>query len=119
MATYESIEPVGREEAEAAFQSGDPSEVVRALLGLALHDPDLEWVQSQCFRLASHPDVWVRRNVATSLGHLARIHRRLDVERVTSLLDQLASDPEVAGWVEDAWDDLHMFIPSRQWSVSA
>ena len=107
---YEEIGPVSRGEAASRLESSDPSEVVEALLGLALHDPDWRHVQRICLRLADHPDVSVRRNVATALGHLARLHRRLDLDVVLPVLSQLHDDDSTRPWVDHAYDDLAVFL---------
>jgi hypothetical protein len=44
------------------------------------------------------------------LGHLARIHGQLDLERVEPRLRELRADPEVAGSAEDALDDIERFM---------
>lgn len=102
MAEYEELGPMGREGAEAAFARGVPEDVSRALLRLALHDDDWRWVQERCLELSGHPDVWVRRNSATALGHIARIHGQLDTARAVPVLEGLKEDEEVAAWAEDA-----------------
>src|SRR5581483_12358998 len=98
---YESLEPIGRAEAEAALASDDAGAVVRALLRLAVHDPDWPWVQAACLKLADHPAADVRRAVAMALGHLARLHATLDLASALPALRRLAADPEVAGVAQD------------------
>jgi hypothetical protein len=46
-----------------------------------------------------------------ALGHLARIHRTLDLERVLNVLARKADDVELAGTVENTLDDIRQFIP--------
>jgi hypothetical protein len=98
---YGPLEPTTREEAERAFAGDDAEAIGRA---------DAAWVQEQCLRLASHRDVWVRRNVATSLGHLARLHGSLDLKRVLPLLQAWQREPAVAGAAADALDDIAVFM---------
>ena len=110
---YEELGPIDRDEAERTLAGQDAEAVSLALLRLALHDPDWRWVQEQCLRFVGHPDVWVRRNAATSLGHLARLHRQLDSSRVIPVLEKLKKDPEVASEAETALDDLTIFLRPR------
>src|SRR4051794_38050446 len=110
---YESLEPIGRAEAETALASDDAGFVVRALLRLALHDPEWPWVQTVCLRFASHPAADVRRAVAMALGHLARLHATLDLVSALPVLKSLAADPEVADAAQDALDDIEWYTQAR------
>lgn len=111
--TYHEVGPITRTEALRELASDDPLRIARALVSVALHEPELGWAQQQCEKYASHPAADVRGVVATCLGHLARIHRRLDLTTATPLLQQLAQDPDVAGRVEDALDDIRLFLKPR------
>lgn len=108
--TYEPIEPISRADAEQAFGSAEPHEVVHALLGVALFDPDWRWVQRQCTALVTHPDVWVRRACATALLHLARIHRQLDMESALGVLNELATVTETRGDALDVLEEIRMYV---------
>ena len=44
------------------------------------------------------------------LGHLARIHRRLDLDRVSPLLKELRRDKEIGDRVGCALDDIQIFM---------
>jgi hypothetical protein len=109
---YEEVLPINRRDAEATLASGSADAIVHALLRSAYHDPDWRWVQEQCIRLSRHADPDVRGIAVLCLGHLARIHRRLDVDRALPVVHAgLAdADPTVAGHAEDALDDLAMFL---------
>jgi hypothetical protein len=106
---YPELDPIGRGEAEAVFAAGG-REIGFVLLRLALHYDDWAYVERRCLDFSRHPDTWVRRNVATALGQLARIHGRLHVERVMPALMTLWADPDVSGWADDALDDVEMFL---------
>ena len=108
--TYEDMPPIEREEAEAMINAGRAEEVSRALLRLALHDPEWRYVQGRVLEQVRHEDVWVRRNCATAFGHLARIHRQLELDEVVPALNELADAPNVASWVDAALDDLEIFL---------
>lgn len=104
---YQEPHSISREETEAAFASRDPERIALALVNVAFHDADWRWVQERCLSF-THDDVAAVRQVAvTCLGHVARVHRQLDLERVLPALDELSRDSEVQ--VEDALDDIHMF----------
>jgi hypothetical protein len=83
---------------------------LRGDLSAALHDPDAAWVTDRALRLVNSPDFGVRAAAVTALGHLARIHRAIDEERVVPVLRRLSNEPEIAGRVEDALDDIAVFV---------
>jgi hypothetical protein len=110
---YHNVEPIARADAEAALRSGDPSKVCNALVGIAFHDPDWQWVQHWCLRLIDDPDSDVRGLAATCLGHIARIHKTLDESLARGVLERVREcdkDPKVRGRAEDALGDLDLFL---------
>jgi hypothetical protein len=110
---YEELAPISHEAAEAALASGDGRQIGRALLRLALHGPDWRLAEARALQHLTHPDIWVRRNAATALGHVARLSRDLDVASVVPALKALLSDPEVGGYAEDALSDIEVFMGVR------
>ena len=97
-----------RQEAENIFASGDANEIASALIDIALHDRDWCWVQNKCLGFARDGNPVVRQAAVTCLGHVARIHRELDLETVLAVLNELSGDPAVT--TEDALDDIRIFI---------
>jgi len=83
------------------------------MLRLAFHDPDWRWVQDLCLRWTTDPDWQVRNGVVLALGHVARIHRRLDRDRVVPVLRTLSEDPRLKGTVDDALEDIDMFVSTE------
>jgi len=107
---YEEIDPISRSDAMAALGSANPRDICKALVRLAIHDPDLQWVQSLCIELTKHATVEVQSTAILCLGHLARIHKALDLEKVVPLLIELRKDPLLSGRVDDAMDDIEIFL---------
>ena len=111
---YEGLAPITAEAAEAAIHSGDAREIGRALLRLALHGPDWRLAETLALQHLAHPDVWVRRNAATALGHVARLTRTLDVDSVVPALTTLLADPEVRGYADASLDDIQVYLGVRR-----
>ena len=103
--------------AQRALDSGDPREISLALLRLALHGPDWKRAEELAREHATHRDVTIRRNAATSLGHIARVHGRMDVDASLRLLHAMREDPEVTDWADAALDDFEMFLGVRHSAV--
>lgn len=99
-----------REELEILLRSLDQQDITDALLSAAYYDPDWRWVQGRCLALSHHPDHVVRWYAAICLGHLARIHRQLDLEVVLQRLTELQTDPLVKAGADDALDDIRFFL---------
>lgn len=79
---YQEVLPISRQEAEKEFDSNNPSRISNALLRITYHDSDWLWVQSKCLELINYPDRNVKSIAVTCLGHLARIHGTLDIDKV-------------------------------------
>lgn len=107
---FHQVEPLSREELQAAFASRVEERAVEALISAAYYDPDWRWVQSQCLHFAASSSPSLRATAITCLGHLARVHRALDLDLVLPVLEKLADEPELRGRVEDTLDDIGMFL---------
>jgi hypothetical protein len=99
-----------RVQIEVLLRSDDAADIRDALLSAAYFDPDWEWVQSQCLIFSRHHDKNVRWISAICFGHLARIHRQLDLEVVLEWLVEMKSDPLVASAANDALDDIKFYM---------
>lgn len=117
MKTVVDDQSVGRKVAREAFASGDPRKIGDALLSVAFYDTDWQWVQDQCLSYLDNESAQIRCVAAICLGHVARIHGKLDLDKVVSALRSKKEDPEVWGSALDALDDIEMFVvrkvPSR------
>jgi hypothetical protein len=119
---YESMDPISIRQAEQWLASGDPGKMLRALLRLSLHGPDFAYAERKALEYSEHPDVWVRRNVATALSHVSRVHGSIDLDAVMMTLVKMLDDPEVSGWADDALDEVEMYMSTerrRYMAVSA
>src|SRR5262252_1118623 len=75
---YEPIDPMSREDVDAAIARGEPEELLRVVLAVALHSEDGPRASAVCLQFARHEHFNVRGNAILGLGHLARRFRRLD-----------------------------------------
>lgn len=110
--TYEELAPIPRSQAAAELASEDWERISLALLRLALHDPDPEWLQSLLLGHLRHQHEWVRGVAALGLGHVARIHGWLKKDEVVPALQELLGNPSTRGKAEDALEDIAMYVVS-------
>ncbi len=101
---------MSRSELERLTESGNGSAIVEGLLSATYYDSDWRWVQSLSLRFLADADNNIRSNAAMCLGHIARIHGKLDVEIVIPRLRELLSDPTISPWAEDALEDIKFFL---------
>lgn len=106
---YEEPTPIGRDHAARELASNDWERISMALLRLSLHDPDPSWLQQTVLPFLRHEHHWVRGTAAMCLGHIARIHGRVDTHIVVPAIRELLEDPATRGKAEDALDDIAMF----------
>src|SRR5262249_25950191 len=76
-----------------AERDNDLAALVRGVIAVALHDRDFDYAQNLCFRLAAHSNLNVRGNALQAIGHLIRLHRRLDETRARPIIVASLRDP--------------------------
>ena len=111
MLKFKNPEQLNRHQLKEIFLAGSTDEICSALVAMAFYDEDWKWSQDQCLRFLEHPEWEIRAVAATCLGHIARIHSRLDKELVEQLLKKHMSDEKIAGYIDNALDDINWFIP--------
>lgn len=102
-----------REQAIAAVAASDTKTRIDGLLSLALYDHDWRFVQEMCLGLLDDGDADVVATAILGLSHLARLHAYLDLDRVVPELRRLRAMPHLEGRVDDALDDISMFVLRR------
>jgi len=109
MMRFISEAPISKDAALAALQSGDRERICHALASVALYENDWRWAQGVFLKLLDSSDEEVSALSATCLGHLARIHRKIDKDIVIPALRAHLKDIRISGIVSDALDDVDMF----------
>jgi len=113
---YEPIEPMSRGDVEAAVARGEPEELLRVVLAVALHSEDGSWASAVCLQLARHQHFHVRGNAILGLGHVARRFGRLDPVARGVIEDGLRDiNDYVRGQAESAADDAQRFL---RWTIT-
>ena len=109
---YEDIPILTKEEILEALHRADLEELKTVALSASLGIDDWQWAQAVCLQLATHPEPGVRANAILGFGHLARLHRRLDRDRVEPALREALNDrdADVRGHAESAAEDVATFL---------
>lgn len=111
---YQTLGPITRGVAERWLASGDPGRIIYALLRLSLNGPDFAYAERMALEHAFHSDVWVRRNAATALSHVSRLHGSIDLDSVMATLISLLDDPEVLDWADYSLDEVEMYMSTNR-----
>jgi hypothetical protein len=110
---FEAPKKLTRDEATRIFASGVARDIREALVSLALSGDDLQWAQTTCLDYTWNDDPTLRAVAATCLGHSARLHGSLDLDKVMPRLEALSRDAATAGYAETAIEDVRMFVRQR------
>ena len=106
---YQHIFPIDRPVAERKFSTNEAEEICYAMISVALYEQDWKWAQDKClyFLMSDNPEI--SGLAANCLGHIARIHRQIEKDKVVPLLQSRLHDTRIAGRVDDALIDIEMF----------
>lgn len=102
-------------EVRAALDRGGLPGALDAMVGTALHgDGDWKELQDLHLQLLKHDDRQVSALAATCLGHLARVYRQMDEDRVVAALHRARSVPHISGTAANALEDIEVFLHPRR-----
>ena len=105
---YHELGPISKIEVQESIK-GDVQAASEALIRAALSIADRDWVESVLVDSISDKRLEVRRAAILAIGHLARIHRKITLEKVVPLLQSCSNEQSIAGAAEDALNDVMMF----------
>ena len=91
------------------LKSPDDRLATGALLAITHNDQDWEWTQDLCIKLLNSPNIHLQYLSVTCLGHIARIHSKINEKKVLAAFNKKMSDPEIVGRIEDAISDINIF----------
>ena len=97
------------EDAKKALVSGDLDQTLNALLSITLYGEDWKFAQDKCLEFLEHKDLNISCLAATCLGHIARIHGKIERKKVVAALRNHLDNPALCGIIQDALDDIEMF----------
>jgi len=109
---YESIKKYSKAKIEKALANNNPDELLYIVLSVALYSDDFEYAENFCIQLSNHEHFNVRGNAIQALGHIARIHGKLNENKIKPIIERALKDKNkvVRGNAIDAKDDTKQFL---------
>ncbi len=89
-----------------------PETIARNICGFCLHSDNYALSLKLCKYFANHHDAAVRASVIHGLGYIGMNFKKIDKKFAKLLLDKASkeNDPDIAGAVVDAKDDLQHYV---------
>ena len=110
-ARFQNPAPIPRDQLEKALVSSDAPTVADALIRMAFWETDWRWAEQKSLSGLRDARKEVRTAALQSIGHLARLHRSLNLETVIPAVTALLDDPDCRGTAADALQDIATFMP--------
>jgi hypothetical protein len=107
---YEEAKPISKREVRLALRMSEDM-ASPAIVRAALTINDREWVESLVIGILTHDvRIQLRRASLVAAGHLARLHKRLNLETIVPLIRDCIREKELAGTAEDALEDITIYV---------
>lgn len=105
----EEFKKLSKSEIEMYLLSNDNDKKIHALVRMVDDVGDPEWIQKTLLSYIHDQDFWVAKNAIVGLGDLARVHGKIDLEKVSSELRKIQNE-RLQGSVDDVFDDFEVFL---------
>jgi hypothetical protein len=69
-----------------------------------------EYIQNECLKYLEDEHYDIVQLAIICLGHIATFHNYIDKEKVLPILHKKMQDKELTGVVEDALEDINVFV---------
>lgn len=89
--------------------SHEPDVISNALLYITFNIDDVDWIEDCCLSLIDSENYDISGLAITCLGHTARIHSKINKQKVIPVLIDKRQDHNLAGRIEDTLDDIEVF----------
>lgn len=89
--------------------SHEPEIINNTLLYITFNIDDIDWVEDCCLSLIDNDNEDISGLAITCLGHIARIHSKINKQKVIPVLIEKQKSFNLSGRVEDALDDINIF----------
>ncbi len=109
---YELIKHYSLAKIQKAVNENDTDKLLLMVLSVALYSDDYEYAGNFCVQFSNHEHFNVRGNAIQSFGNIARIHGKLNEEKIKPIIKKALRDKNevVRGNAIDAKDDAKTFL---------
>ncbi len=106
------VEPtfIDKSEFEKVLEFGSVESRCDAIVRAVYFISDYDWLLAKYTELLNGSDIQVRGVTATCIGHIARLNETADKNQLLKILMPLEYDKDIAGLVEDAIEDINVFL---------
>ena len=106
---YQNLTFRDKDEVEQILKSSDLELKREALAGLVNNIDDFEWLQKTLLENIFDDDFWIAKNAIMGLADLARIHGKLDFQKVDKQLLLIDRD-DLIPIINSMRDDLKIYL---------
>lgn len=108
----ELIEHYTQAEINKAVKENDADKLLLIVLSIALYSNDYEYAENFCIQFSNHEHFNIRGNAVLGFGHIARIHGKLNEERIKPIIKNALKDENeyVCSQADGAMDDTKHFL---------
>ena len=107
---YRNSDQISKNEFCIILKGGDTQNLCQAIISSVNSIQDYHWLIQRYKKLLHHDNPEVRGVTITCIGHLARINEESDKSELLNILKEIPSDDEVFPRVEDAIDDIDLYL---------
>lgn len=107
---YDEPSNISKDQFQRIITEGVIDIMCQAIVNAVHYISDYDWLLYEYGLLLKHPSVEVRGVTVSCIGHLARLHDEANKDQLLVLLKPLLSDSKITGRVEDAIDDINIFL---------
>ena len=80
------------------------------LLDITFNNEDWKFAQNECLKYIDSEYYDIVCLAITCLGHIARIHKCIEKEKIINLLNEKQKNEELMGVIEETLDEINWFI---------
>ena len=113
---YEGAKDFDYERTLELLNSDNEADIINALLSIVLNGSDYDLSIKKSIEFAEYESEWVKGCAIECLGHIARIHNKIDLNSVKDIISNglKSTSKIIIGKTESAVDDITHFMQLKR-----
>ena len=113
---YERVKDFDKERLLELLNSDNEADIINALLSIVLNGSDYDLSMKKSIKFAHHESEWVKGCAIECLGHISRIHNKIDLTSVKDIVSNglRSTSKIIVGKTESAVDDITHFMQLKR-----